>query len=366
MNSISKIRYAFYVLSLPTALLLSGCAITDFIFGQSGGNAPPPPPVGFYWSQNQGQVWATRNNILSVNTTRPNLNNVNVVSLVMDPTDRQTFYLGSQSQGLFYTYDSGQSWWPSGPIRSGTINAIALTNDPAKRCTVYIATANRILKTTDCGRFWDQQYYDTRLKERVLSLSVNLNDTNILYAGLSTGDILRSKDAGKSWETAARLPAAVTKFLPHTLNSDIIYAVVSRKGLWKTTDGGTSWQDLSAGLKKFSGATTVTNAIVDPTRSETVIMSSQYGLVRTTDGGESWSALPLLTPAGKATISGLAMNPVNPLELYYTTDTTLYRSKDAGETWETFTLPVSGAKTTMIVDPKIPATLYMGVNRPVK
>ena len=284
----------------------------------------------------------------------------------MDPTDRQALYLGSQGQGLYYSYDGGESWWASGPIRSGSINAVAVLYDAAERCTVYAATANRILKTTDCGRFWNQTYYDTRLSEQVLSLAVQRDAPSVIFAGLTTGDILKSKDAGKSWETITRLPGRVTNIIGHTLNPKIFYVVVDRQGIWKTVDDGASWQNLNDGLKKFPGAMVITSVSVDPARPETIITASTYGLVRTTDGGQTWSAIPLLTPPGKAPISSVALNPSNPAEIYYTTDSTLFHSQDAGQTWQTLNAPVPGTRTILIVDPKVPTTLYLGVNRPVQ
>lgn len=357
-------RRALIFATLPLTLLLSGCSITDFIGFGGQKQGPPPPPVGIYKSIDRGDNWVTKNNILSASPTiRPTLDNINVQTLILDPTDSRTLYLGSQGQGLYYSYDGGDSWWQSGPIRQGDINAIAVPNSPSIRCTIYIATANRILRTTDCGRFWDQQYYDTRLQEKVLSLAINRENPSIIYAGLTTGDVLKSSDAGKSWETIVRLKGRITHIVPHVLKSSTLYLTIEGRGFWRSENDGKNWQDMSEQLKKFSGALSISDLTTDPTRPDTVITASKYGLVRTTDGGASWSALPLLTPLSSVSISAVALNPNNPAEIYYTTDKTLYRSKDAGETWETKTLPVSGGHTVLLVDPKVPATLYMGTSR---
>ena len=360
----TKWRRVLMMVFLPLTLLLSGCSMTDFIGLGGQKNKPPPPPVGIYKSLDRGGTWVTKNNILSVGpAARPTLDNTNVRTLMLDPTDSRTFYLGSKGQGLYYSYDAGDSWWASGPIRQGDINAVALPNDPALRCTIYIATANRILRTTDCGRFWDQQYYDTRLKEQVLTLAVNGENPAVVYAGMSTGDVLKSSDGGKNWEITYRSRGRVTRIVPHTLKASTLYMTVENQGFWRSDDGGSNWQDMSEGLKKLSGALNIKDLVVDPTRPDTVITASSYGLIRTTDGGEIWSALPLLTPPSAAAILSVALNPNNPPELYYTTDTTLYRSGDAGETWEAKALPLSAPQNIIIVDPKVPGTLYLGAAR---
>lgn len=359
-------RRAFIFTSLLLTLLLSGCSITDFLGFGGQKNVPPLPPVGVYKSTNRGDSWVPKNYVLPPTPNEhPTLNDKNVISFIIDPTDSRTLYLGSQGSGLYYSYDNAESWWASGPIRQGDINAVAVPNDATIRCTIYLASANRILKTTDCGRSWDQQYYDTRLKEQVLTLAVNRENFSIIYAGMTTGDVLKSNDAGKSWERVVSLKGKVTRLVAHTTKASTLYLILEGHGLWKSEDSGATWQDMSEGLKQFSGAMTIRDLVVDPTRPDTVIAASQYGLVRTTDGGVTWSALPLLTPPSSANISAVALNPNNPSELYYTTDTTLYRSSDAGETWETRTLPVSGVKSIIRIDPavKTSTTLYLGVAR---
>jgi photosystem II stability/assembly factor-like uncharacterized protein len=231
---------------------------------------------------------------------------------------------------------------------------------------LYVATANRILKTQDCGRFWDQEYYDTRLRESVLTLLVHETETDIVYAGLTTGDVLRSIDAGLSWETLSRLPGDVERLVQHNLDPETIYAVVSKQGLWKSTDAGVTWDNMSKNWREYKYNLEVTDIVVDPNRPDTLIVSSASGLLRSTDGGENWTPVELLTDVNEATIYSVALNPQDPKQLYYTTSSTFYRSRDAGETWETRPLPVSGARSEILVDPKLENTIYLGFNRPVK
>lgn len=357
----NRIKNILSIAILPAALLLGGCTF-DSLFG---GGSTELPPVGVYKTSDRGDTWVTANAVLGTGASQT-LNGTNVKNLQFDPTDRQTLYLGSTSQGLYFTYDSAQRWWQSGPIRSGSINAVAVVPKPELRCTVYVATANRILKTQDCGRFWDQVYYDTRLKEQVTRLLVDKRDSNIVYAGMTTGDVLRSTDAGVSWQTYSRISGSIQILAQHALNNDTLYAVIQNQGFWKSVDAGATWQNMSEGMREYKNSLRITDIAIDENRPDTVILASEYGLLRTTDGGETWASIPLITDVNEAKIYAIAMNPQDTRQLYYSTNSTLYRSNDAGETWETRPLPVSGVFTTLLVDPKLPGTLYLGVNRPAQ
>lgn len=336
-------------------LLLTGCTISNPF-----GSKAPVAVLGVYKSLDRGDTWSTKNGILSTAAVRPTLGATRVISLTMDPTDRQTLYLGSQGQGLYYSYDGAEGWTPSGPIRVGDVNAVAISTDVAAHCTVYLATSNRIMRTTDCGRSWEQIYLGTNSKDLVTSLAVALQNPKTIYGGLSNGDILKSVDGGKTWGAIVRLPSGIQKILPHALNVNTLYAVVRGKGIWRTVDAGKTWVDTGNGLKSFSGATSIVDVIMDPARPETLITANSYGLLRSTDAGQTWLPIPLLTAPGKAKIASVAIDPTTPANIYYTTDTTFYRSSDAGQTWTTKPLPVPGAKTIIIVDPKLPNVLYLG------
>ncbi len=349
----------FLMAGIPLALMPAGCSLT-------GSKTPPPaPPAGIYKSIDRGDTWVTKNTVLNPNPpSLAYLNNTNVVSVIFDPTDRTTMYLGTQTQGLYYTYNNGESWFASSPIRSQAITSIAVPNYAPDRCSIYISASNKVYKSLDCGRHWDQIYTDSRNNVLVESIAVNEANDHIVFMGLSTGDILQSKDSGATWQIVARFNDDIRAIVPHSLNANILYVALKHQGMRKTTDGGATWVDISEGLKPYNGATNINDITWDPNRPETVILATNYGIVRTTDGGATWSAVPLLTPAGQVSIVSVALDPSAPTNLYYTTSTTLYRSSNAGNTWETKTLPVGGALTKLLVDPGQAGTIYMAVARP--
>lgn len=349
-------RHRLILATLPFTLLFTGCL--GGLFGTGENTAPPV--VGVYKSIDKGTTWTRKNDVLAIGDARPNLNSTNVVSFIFDPTDRDTLYLGTEGRGLYISTNGADSWLPSRGIRAGTVQSIALANDPLKRCSIFISSGNEIYRSRDCGRFWDEVYTDTRANVIIRSLAVHVKRAETVYAGTSQGDVLRSEDGGATWQTIGRVGDEITRIIPHTLNENILYVTLKKKGVQITEDGGATWTDLSAGLKEFKSAATITDADIDPARPETMILASDYGLVRTTDAGKTWSAIPLITPPNKAPIVSVALNPKNPEELYYATSSTLYRSADAGKTWETKTLPVVGPKVNILIDPQKPDTIYLG------
>ncbi len=358
MNPLTNKR-ALMMAALPLTLLLTGCSLTG-----SSSKTPPPPPVGVYRSNDQGATWTVKDTVI---TTSPpaikNLNATNALLLSFDPTDRSALYLGTPADGLYYTYNQAESWLADGVGGGQPVNAIAIPNSVALRCTIYMASGNKVYKTTDCGRHWDEMFRDPRSGLRVFSVAVHQTNPSIILAGLSTGEINRSTDGGSSWTTVARLGHPIRKILPSAQDDKLFYAVLQGQGIVKSIDGGLTWVDVSDGLKKLSGARTIRDISMDPNHPTTLLLATDYGLVQTTDGGTTWQGLTLLTPPGKVKISSAAYNPQKTSEMYYTTDTTLYHSVDGGKSWETKPLPVSGTTSMLLVDPQQPTTLYLGLYR---
>lgn len=353
-----NVRRSIMVAMLPLTLLLTGCSLGS-LFGQK--SEPPPTPAGVYKSTDRGETWTTKNTV--VNTTPPSLasmNATNIVTLMFDPTDRASVYAGSDKQGLYYTYNEAESWLPAG-VTTVPIYDIAVPNSPTLRCTIYIADGNKVHKSIDCGRHWEEMFRDPRGGLVVYTVAVHRTSHGTVLVGLSTGEIVRSTDGGISWQTVGRFKNPIRKIIAHPQNDKVFYGVVKDTGMIKSTDAGVTWNDLSEGVKTFSGGQRIRDIAIDALNGENLLVASDYGLLRSANGGTTWEALPLITPPGKAKISAVAINPTVSADIYYTTDATLYRSKDGGKTWDPKPLPISNAVTSLLVDPKKPETLYLGV-----
>lgn len=311
---------------------------------------------GVYQSANKGADWVEKNIAPTANGVGT-IAGIDILNLVQDPQDTQAIYLTSAGTGLFYTWDGAESWNYVESLGSGYINSIAI--DYKNKCVLYAATQNRIMKSEDCGRSWVSKYFDTRPEIFVSYLAVDTKNSNILYAGLSKGDLLKSTNGGEGWNTINRFSAKIIKLLVNPNNSNIILAGIENNGLWKSENGGKTWKDLREKTKEFRGSDQVYN-IVETNGASTIYLSSNYGLIRSDNFGESWSVVELLTPPGAVRIYGVATNPNNANELYYSTASTFYSSSDGGKNWTTRKLPTAKAGSALLVNQKDGNVLYLG------
>ncbi|MFH1225980.1 MAG: hypothetical protein V1684_01670 [bacterium] len=341
------------LLSMLLVPLLTMGAACGFKFGSTAKQGS-----GVFKSFNQGKDWVTKVAVPMVGGKTANISSVNVTRLTIDPQDNKALYLGTGENGLFYSYTGAESWFQVPRLNKGKISAVIV--DPADKCNLYVATGNRIVKSVDCGRTWFDAYFETRVQQEITDLAIDGYNPQIIYAGTSAGDLLKSADAGKSWMTIERFKKAIRRVLVNYYDTRIIYVATKDAGIFKSTNAGGAWTDLEKGLKAFPGAQNIIELVLDKSQPDVLVLASQYGLLKTIDGGLSWSGLELLTPPKGAMIYSLALDPKNSNNIYYATATTFYKSADAGQTWVTRKLPTDKAASALLVDSVDGNIIYLG------
>jgi len=323
------------------------------------GTAPQGSDGGVFKSSDKGETWAQSNAVPTAKGIG-NLNGIAVANLVFDPQDNKAIYLGSAGSGLFYTWDAGDNWKYAENLGVGNINSVAIAYN--NKCTIYIAAQNKILKTIDCARSWQNQYFDTRPNVYVSYLAVNPLNSDTIYAGLSTGDLLRSADKGESWAIINRFNNKIQKIYIHPKTAGLIFVALQNDGLWKSADSGKSWADLRQKMGQFSGSNEVYDVDFDKD-GKTIYLTSNFGIIVSEDSGASWRKIDLLTPPNGAKIYSLAINPNNSKEIYYSTASTFYSSFDGGKNWITKKLLTSRAGVDIMVDPENSNIIYLGTRK---
>lgn len=342
-------RQKHFVFLALLALPLLGQQCIRFGGGSSGTDG------GVYKSVNNGGEWKQKSAIPTVTGSPRTFGSANIVMLAQDPADRLALYAGTRESGMLYTYDGGETWRQPKDLVQGAVNAVAV--DPKDKCTVYVATANRVLKTTDCSRSYAESYRDATA---ISAFAADYFNTGHLYLGTEKGAVLKSADGGRTWGLLQDLKGKIIDIVINPKDSRIVYVAVSRRGVWKSTDAGRSWQDLTGGFKKLAGSTDIKRLVVSGANAEIVVMASKYGLIRSKDGGASWEPLTLLTKPGSIEIDSLALDPKSANRLYYGTTSTFYKSEDGGATWSTKKLPTSRAATALLVDAGDSNVIYLG------
>lgn len=336
---------------LLAIVFITGCTI-------SFGNSKAPSVAGVFKSFDKGNTWIERNLFLHSGGTGT-ISGVNVLSLTLDPQDNRAIYFASDTDGLLYSYNAGDSWMKADPVGDGRIESVVV--DPKNKCVIYATFANTILKTVDCSRSWTEIYIDTRADKNVTALAVDNYNSLLVYAGNSAGDVLKSVDGGRNWRVLERLKSPIAKILINSNDTRFIYIATKKSGLYKTTNGGVSWIDINDGLKQYSGSFEYKNLIFDLDLPDSLLLVAKYGLIKTNNGGETWEAINLITPPATTDIYSVAINPQNSREIYYATASTFYKTTDGGQNWITKRLPTNAVATYLQVDPVDPNIIYLGL-----
>jgi photosystem II stability/assembly factor-like uncharacterized protein len=240
------------------------------------------------------------------------------------PGDKNTYYAGAASGGVWKTTDGGQTFEP---IFDGqTAQAIgALAVAPSSPATVWAGT----------GEAWA------------------IRDADIVGDG-----IYKSTDAGKTWANAGlRETGRIGRILVHPTNPDIVFACAlgratgpqEERGVFRTTDGGRSWQRVL-----FVNAGTGCSGIAMDPNNPNVLLAGTWevvmhtwamfsggpgsGVYRSRDGGTTWQKLehPGLpkSPVGKIDVAIAPSNAKRMFALIQTANQgSLWRSDDGGDAW---------------------------------
>lgn len=324
---------------------------------QSGGSGSDG---GIFKSVDKGMNWAQKAMVLSLPTRPFNIAGLNVNKLVIDPSDHEALYLATSGAGIFYSLDGGEGWLQSKTLRAGDVYDVAV--DSRNKCTIYAATSNKLLKSTDCARTWNSVFVDSRPEVLVTRALIDRNNANVVYLAASNsqnGDLAKSVDAGATWTPIGHWSSPITKIVMDANSSDILYVATQLNGLQRSANAGATWTNLSSKLDTFPGSRDFSDLVVDPSISGTIYYVSIYGILKSVNSGDSFEKIDLLTPPGSTRIYSFAVNPSNSAEIFYGTATTFYKSVNGGRQWQTKKLPTSRVAKGLVIDTTNPNVMYL-------
>ena len=241
--------------------------------------------------------------------------------LAINPLDTNILWAGSASGGLWKSTSGGRGTAAWQRVETGfpLLGVAAIALDPSNPDVLYVGTGEvynqgntmpnvavrttrgtygiGILKSTDGGLTWtkslDWSYGDLR---GVQDIKINPQRPATLYAATTEG-LLRSYDAGASWQVAHALAMAVDIEI-HPVDTARVFVTHGSfqnndvSGLYRSTNGGQSFAKLTGGLPaSYSG-----KALLGVSPSNPAVMyasignvTAQVGLYKTTTGGNSWT-----------------------------------------------------------------------------
>ncbi len=179
---------------------------------------------------------------------------------------------------------------------------------------------------------------------RINAVTVDPNNSNIIYVGSPAGGCWKSTDGGNSWTplTDHLASLGVSGIAVDPSNSNVVYIATGDGdasdtysiGVLKSTDGGITWN--STGLNwSTTQARVMRKIIIDPSNPDNLFVATSHGLFKTTDAGANWSSVL------GGSIKDVELNPLNPHAVFACTDNRFYKSTKSGNL-NTFTNINSG------------------------
>ncbi|PIT88208.1 MAG: hypothetical protein COU29_02970 [Candidatus Magasanikbacteria bacterium CG10_big_fil_rev_8_21_14_0_10_36_32] len=346
------------------------CAISCFLLFTGAScitTTTQSQPVGVYRSENKGDKWE-QVAILPTAQGLKSIANIKVYRIFEDPSDSNAFYLGTRGQGLFYTYNNGDSWQSVAAMSGKFIYSMAV--DPKDKCNLYASDGLHIYKSVDCSRSWELMFTEERGDQRFVSIGIDAADSKVVYAAQLGGDILVSRDSGISWQVIKRFNFQLQDMAIDYKTPKRIYVASYRNGLYRSDDSGVTWLDMNKGLEPFQDSKVFYRVSLNSAQKDSLYWICKYGILRSDDSGATWTDLKLLTPPGAVAVYGFAVSPNNQQEIYYTgtilgeknehVKSTFYKTSDGGITWVTKKLPTTTIPVMIKVNPTTDNVLLMG------
>ncbi|WP_415374769.1 WD40/YVTN/BNR-like repeat-containing protein [Patiriisocius sp. Uisw_017] len=287
----------------------------------------------------------------------PALMSGRINDLESHPTNPRILYAGTAGGGVWKSNDGGATFSPIFDEHVQSIGVVTLDpKNPDQNIWVgtgetwtrnSVSVGDGLFKSTDGGNnFKEVPGFEN--SERITSVVINPNDTNIMYVGV----------LGALWSDS------------------------EDRGVYKSTDGGATWSKIL-----FVGpATGASDVIMDP-KNPNILYASMWefrrsgwgfnsggltsALYKSTNGGSSWDKIHNGFPAGKLGRIAIAVAPSDNNILYAVLETEekskngLWKSTNAGQSWEhlnnDFGLVVRPFYfSRIVVDPKNPDILVKG------
>lgn len=175
------------------------------------------------------------------------------------------------------------------------------TKEKTMSVKTFLATTGQGLARTTAGtnHVWSVEFQAPDYKVRCLAADP-LNP-DIVYAGTQGNGVLRSNDAGQTWQSVGLTGQHITSLAISPTQPGTLYAGTKPAYIYVSRDSGTSWTELTSFRRIpsrwfwFSPAEKPYRAYVQaialsPTHSESIVVGIELGaVVQSRDGGQTWS-----------------------------------------------------------------------------
>ncbi len=318
---------------------------------------------GLYRRDVEGEAWEKLNGGLP--------DDADVRCIVIDAEAPGALFAGTQ-YGLYHGTDDG-AHWEKLALPDDDIIVWSILQDPSDPATLFVGTApHRIYRSRDHGASWTRLdiveprgLVDMGFPCRVIRMAANPANPAEVYAGIEVGGVIRSLDGGDSWQDCSGdlLRLAVHDHLKSRILSDTdaegmmdshallvsghrpeSVVLATRMGLFRSLDRAMNWEEVP--LRRFSPLTYARDVVQsphDPNVLYAALSDEALGrsgaLYRSPDFGESWQRLDHGIPL-TSTLMKVAVSRANPDRLACAARKgQVLGSEDGGRNWRDLSLP---------------------------
>jgi photosystem II stability/assembly factor-like uncharacterized protein len=199
--------------------------------------------------------------------------------------------------GVFRSTNSGNLWQqkvavpgPKGVGSMGTQNILTLALDPQDHEVLYAGTrASGLLFSLDAGESWQQPKLAALKSGAISAIAVDPKDLCVAYLAkgprlYKTSSCLRLVNEEAYVETRASV--AINEVAVDWFNNKVVWLGLSNGDVLKSVDGGTNWRTMLNAKKE------VTALIVNNGDSRNVMVGTAGGgFFKTEDSGDTWKQI---------------------------------------------------------------------------
>ena len=285
---------------------------------------PTTPPAQTPGAAAAQDPWASATfNELRLRAVGPAMMSGRVNVVAVHPDDKQTWYIGVASGGVWKTTNAGTTFTPVFQ-NEGSYSVGTVVIDPKNPNTIWVGSGEAN------------------------------NQRSVSY-----GDgVYRSDDAGRTWRNLGlKASEHIGRIVIDPRNSNVVFVAAygplwsagGDRGLYKTTDGGANWIK----ILNISENTGISDVAMDPNNPDVLIATAhqrrrhtwtlihggpESAIHKSTDGGATWRRIRTGLPGGDLGRIVPAFSPVKKGLIYAKVETAentaIYASNDAGDSWE--------------------------------